>query len=125
MQLGSNKVQVFYGSNGEQQLANIAFSTVATGGATTILKLTPFSAGYVALPAGYTALTLAVYYNVATTATYSSTIIICLTYTPSAPEESPPGLFHYTGSAWQGVTTSSNAGTRTVCGQTTSLSRAV
>ena len=121
VQPGSSIEQVFYGSNGVQRLASITFVTVSARGVTTIEPLVPSSVGYVALPAGYTALTPAVYY-VATTATYAGTITVCLTYLPLTPGASPPALFHYTGSAWQDVTTSSNTGTRTVCGQTTSLS---
>lgn len=120
VQPGSAKQQVFYSSTGVQQAASITFASVTAAGATTLTPLISSSAGYIALPAGYGALAAPVYYDVATTASYAGSINVCLTHVFSTPVA--PWLFHYSGGSWTNVTTSTNTGTRTVCGQAPSLS---
>lgn len=118
---GSNVTQTFDNSNAVP-VASVTFTTVVSAGATTLTQLTPASPGYVALPAGFSLGGTPIYYDIATTANYSGAIQVCLNYPALAPGSSPPKLLHYTGGTWKDITTSTNPGTRTVCGTASSLS---
>jgi large repetitive protein len=98
------------------QTATVTFSSVTSEGVTTVDVLTSAPA----LPAGYLA-DGALYYDVNTTAAYSSPVTVCFTYTTGSPAE-PVRLLHWDGdsSAWVDVTTSTGDGE--VCGTTDSLS---
>jgi predicted outer membrane repeat protein len=63
-----------------------------------------------------------VYYNLATTATYTGTITVCINYAGISFPYGTPSLWHYAGGGWVNITTSVNTSTMTVCGTTSSLS---
>ncbi len=98
--------------------ASLTFGSVTVAGMTTVSS----SSTGTAPPSGFAVGTPAVYYNLATTATYSGAIIVCINYAGVTFTTTPPQLFHYTGGAWVNVTTSVNTATQTVCGSVNSLS---
>jgi len=62
-------------------------------------------------------------YDISTGATFSGTVQVCITYDPTQyPRAGRARLLHETRSGWQDITTSSEASTHTVCGETTSFS---
>jgi hypothetical protein len=99
--------------------ATLTFSNVTTAGTTTVTS----SGTGTPPPAGFKLGNPPIYYDLATTATFSGTITVCFKYTPTA--FSKPGnlkLFHGGASGWTDVTTSNNVSTGTICGNVTSLS---
>lgn len=88
------------------------FSDV-TGAGTTTLDITSTGPS---LPSGYS-LGNGVYYEVATTATYSGSITVCIVHTGLLA----PSLWHYANGTWTQVTPVTDDGT-TICGSVTSLS---
>lgn len=109
----------------------ISFSDVTSAGATTVstTNTTPFSA-----PAGFQISGLPVYYEIATTATFSSAVA-CFQYDPARvpSPESSLRLAHYNRSidpvtgeviGWEDVTIpgSPDTATHTICGQVSSFS---
>ncbi|MGC2529518.1 MAG: MBG domain-containing protein, partial [Candidatus Acidiferrum sp.] len=72
-------------------------------------------------PSGFQLGNPGVYYNISTTATYTGSVMICISYTGITFTQ-PPQLFHYQSGAWVNVTTSVNSTTMIVCGTTTSFS---
>lgn len=117
----SNDVTLYDPDNPSRAVGSMAFSTVLVRGTITVETL-----GSGALPALPPTLSVgsppAAAYNLTTTATYSGTVQVCLVYAASMATPPLPRLLHYTNGAWADITTTSDAGTRTVCGQTTSLS---
>jgi hypothetical protein len=95
----------------------LTFSNVTQPGVT---SLTTSPTGPAA-PAGFQLGNPPIYYNLSTTATYTS-IMICINYAGVTFTSLPPQLFHYQKGAWMNVTTSVNTTTMIVCGTTTSLS---
>jgi len=74
-------------------------------------------------PAGFSLGDPATYYDISTTASYTSPITICINYNPS--QYSDPGslqLLHYENGNWENVTTSNDADGGVICGSTSSLS---
>jgi hypothetical protein len=100
--------------------ATLTFSSVTSAGTTTVTS----SGTGAPPPLGFKLGNPPVYYDLATTASFSGTIAVCFKYTPSA--FSKPGnlkLFHGgTSGGWTDVTTSNNVSTGTICGSVTSLS---
>src|SRR5439155_8971769 len=62
-----------------------------------------------------------VYYDIATSATYSGDITICINYA-GITFSGTPRLFHYENGAWVDRTTSVDSTTQTVCATVSSLS---
>jgi hypothetical protein len=72
------------------------------------------------LPAGFAAGDPPTYYDISTTAGYSGSLTICLSYTGQTP--APTSLLHYEDGAWVDVTSSIDTDNEVICGVTTSLS---
>jgi hypothetical protein len=108
-------------TTGTQPVA-ISFATVSSGGVTTIASANTPPAATSAIQSSFSVAS-AVYYDIRTTATFSGAATVCVTYPAGtfAPGVQP-ALLHYNGTAWEDVTTSSNATTLTVCGSVTSFS---
>ncbi len=96
--------------------ATVTFGTVTVAGA----SLLTTSSTEPALPIGYQIGSPPTFYDITTTATYSGTITVCLSYAGVTP--SPTNLLHYVGGAWVDITTTVDAVNQMVCGTTTSLS---
>ena len=105
-------------------VVTIMFSNVTSSGAATVRTVVPGETlGFVPLPSLYTLGDPPVYYDIATTATYSGTLQVCLSSaTGTFTATSSPRLLHYEGSSWVDITTAVDVGTHTVCGETSSLS---
>src|SRR5205823_15092738 len=100
---------------------SLTFSDV-TGAGTT--SLTTSSAGPTP-PSGFTVAGAGIYYDISTTATFTGTVTVCVTYNPaSVADPTAVRFFHYnTGTAaWEDITTSNDTTTGTLCGTTTSFS---
>ncbi|HYL77589.1 MAG TPA: hypothetical protein VEU96_25470 [Bryobacteraceae bacterium] len=95
----------------------LAFSSVSQAGETTLAT----NSSAPAPPAGVALGTPPVYYNLATTATFTGTISICINYT-NITFTTTPSLFHFEGGSWVDVTTSQDTVNQIVCGSVTSLS---
>jgi len=91
---------------------SMTFSDV-TGAGTTTLAIGSTGPP---VPSGFT-LGGGIYYDLSTTATYSGSITVCISYTGLTS----PALWHYTGGTWVQVTPVSDNGT-TICGSVSSLS---
>ena len=109
---GSN-VQVTEGD------VTITFDTVTGSGNTTV---TESDSGSSPPPDFEVSCTPPVYYDITTTATYTGTIEVCLTYDDAVCDESDLHLFHYEGGTWVDVTTSVDTVANIICGEVTSLS---
>jgi len=101
---------------------NVTFSTVTVGGNTTATTRTAGPAP----PTGYTIVGISgqpVYYNITTTATYSGTITICMSYdeTQVAGSEADLKLMQKV-DGWNDITTSVDTVNNKIYGTTTSLS---
>ena len=97
----------------------LTFSSVTSPGETTINITTTGPPP----PTGFLLGSPAIDYDVNTTAAFSGSVTICITYIDSQfLREGSLELFHFEGSAWQNVTTSLNTSTNVICGTTTSLS---
>ncbi len=98
---------------------NVTFSNVAQSGTTTLVinNTGPIP------PSGFSLGDPASYYDLSTTAIYTSSITICITYNPA--QYSDPGslqLLHFESSTWQNVTTSNDTANGAICGSISSLS---
>jgi hypothetical protein len=96
----------------------MTFSNITQPGNTTLAT----SSSGPAAPARFQLGTPPVYYNLATTATYTGTITVCINYAGISFPYGTPSLWHYAGGGWVNITTSVNTSTMTVCGTTSSLS---
>jgi hypothetical protein len=96
----------------------LSFSDLTQSGMTT---LTTSSTG-TAPPSGFQLGTHATYYNLSTTATFSGTVSVCVTYPASYSDPSNLHLFHYESGGWVDITTSLDTAHNLICGNTTSLS---
>ena len=97
----------------------ITFSTVYSPGNTSV---TTSSSGP-APPAGFQLGNPPTYYNISTTATYASPVIVCITY--DAGQYTDPSslrLLHYESGTWVDATTSNDITTHRICGQVNTLS---
>jgi hypothetical protein len=110
------------GSNVTVPLGNgvtLTLSSVTSPGETTINITTTGPPP----PTGFRLGSPAIDYDVNTTATFSGSVTVCITYIDAQfSREGSLELFHFEGSAWQNVTTSLNTSTNVICGTTTSLS---
>ncbi len=102
-------------SSGAALPVSLTFSHVDTAG-TTSLTTSPTAP---ALPAGYQIGDPSIYYDFQTTATYTGTITVCISYGLVSPP--PTSLLHYENGAWADVTTSIDTVHHEICGTTTSL----
>jgi uncharacterized delta-60 repeat protein len=99
--------------------ALLTFSQVTQAGDT---SLTTSGTGP-APPSGFNLGDPPTYYDLTTTAAYSGSIMVCISYTGiSFADESSLRLFHFEGDVWADVTTSLDTGTDVICGSVTSLS---
>jgi hypothetical protein len=97
---------------------SVTFTTVTSAGQTTA----SMSSTGPALPPGFQLGNPPVYYGIATTATYSGLIRVCVGY--GAAQANPPALrlLHFDDSTWVNTTTSNDTSAFVICGQVTSLS---
>lgn len=99
---GSDVTNTFTGLPDGGQVA-VAFGQVTgVGGVTTVVAYDPANpASFPQAPSGFSLGTSPVYYTITTTATFSGSFELCLSYDP-ASFASPPKLYHFTGSpgAW-------------------------
>ncbi len=96
---------------------SVTFTTVQIGGST----LVTISGTGPSPPAGFVLGSPGRYYDIATTATVTAPITVCINYS-GITFPGPPALFHFQSGAWVNVTTSVNPATTTICGSVTSLS---
>jgi MBG domain/Regulator of chromosome condensation (RCC1) repeat len=99
--------------------ATLTFSIVTAPGQTTIAQSPTGSPP----PTGFKLGTPPIYYEIATTASFSGSVELCISYDPEAfsrPERLR--LFHDGGSGWQDITTSNDPAAGRACGVVTSLS---
>lgn len=97
----------------------VTFTSVSAAGTTTVAS----GSSGAPLPTGFRLGSPPVYWDVATTASYSGSIQLCFRYNPGAySHPSNVRLFHGTGSSWQDITTSNDISTGVVCGTASSLS---
>ncbi len=90
----------------------VTFATVTTAGDTTATQGGPLP------PTGFAV--DGVEYDISTTAAFTGSITICLPYNPTV--DPTPHIFHFDGTAWNDVTTSTDTTAHIVCGSVTSLS---
>jgi hypothetical protein len=97
----------------------LTFGNVTTEGATTVSSSTQGAPP----PLGFQLGDPPVYYELATTATFSGSITVCFSYNPAA-YQNPANLrlFHGVAGAWADVTSSHDQANHILCGTTTSLS---
>jgi probable HAF family extracellular repeat protein len=93
----------------------LTFANVTQGGGTTLAT----SASGPSPPGGFNLGDPPTYYELATTASFSGSVQVCIDAT-GITFNGPPGLWHYEGGSWVNVTTSVNG--QIVCGSVTSLS---
>ncbi|MBI4582111.1 MAG: HYR domain-containing protein, partial [Planctomycetes bacterium] len=99
---------------------SITFANVTSSGYTTLTSLTsaPSLPANLQVSAGFPS-----YYDVATTATLSGPVEVCISYADRYFfDETSLKLLHFDGTAWQDVTTSVNTAQKTICGSVSSLS---
>jgi hypothetical protein len=99
--------------------ATLTFDSVTTTGVTSLIRRNDGPPP----PAGFSLGTPPTYYDIKTTATFTSHVQVCIAYDPA--QFSDPAalhLFHFESSAWVDVTTSNDTGAGIICGQTSSLS---
>ena len=101
------------------ETATVQFATVTNAGQTT---LTVSNTGP-DVPAGFTLGSPLVFFDVATTATYTAPVTTCFSYNGiSFSDPARIRLLHFEGGAWLDVTVSVDQMNQIVCGTTTSLS---
>jgi uncharacterized delta-60 repeat protein len=97
----------------------LTFSNVSQEGNTT---LTTSNTGF-APPAGFSLGDPATYYDLATTASFSGSIVLCIDYTGvSLQDETQLRLFHFENGVWADRTVSLNSTDDVICANVTSLS---
>ena len=96
----------------------VTFASVTAAGSTT---LTTSDTGPTP-PAGFSLGTPVVYYEIATSATFSGTVTVCVNYSGQFFTEDSLRLFHHNGVAWADETTSLDIVANIVCGEVASLS---
>lgn len=102
-----------------QQAATLTFDNVSSSGQTT---LTTSSTGPPP-PSGFQLGDVPIYYDLSTTATFTGPVEVCLNYDEDdVGDETGLRLFHYESNVWTDVTTSHDALSNTLCGQTETLS---
>jgi hypothetical protein len=103
------------------QPVSLTFGTVVTAGATSV---TTTNTNPDPLPAGFSLGTPPVYYEISTTATFSGTIQVCISYDPAqfAPPESAIRLLHDENGTFIDRTSSLDIVKHVVCGNVTHFS---
>jgi probable HAF family extracellular repeat protein len=107
--------------NGTAGSVTLTFDSVATSGTTTVMA----SSSGAPPPAGFKLTNPPIYYDITTTATFSSSVRVCLTWQDGQiVNESRVRLFHYEGVHWVDITDQSSIDTvnNRVCGLASSLS---
>jgi len=97
--------------------ATVTFSMVTQAGGTGVSTSSTGNAP----PAGFELGDPPVYYDVATSASYTGTIVLCFNYA-GITFNGQPRLFHFQNSTWVDVTISVDTTNQVVCGSVTSLS---
>lgn len=102
------------------QPVTLTFDSVTVGGDTTLVTDTVGPA----VPAGFQLGDPPDYFEITTSATFSGSVEVCITYdeTAYAPPESSIRLLHFESGAWSDITTSRDENANRVCGSTTSFS---
>ena len=96
----------------------VTFASVTASGDTTLTT----SATGPTPPANFSLGTPVVYYEIATSATFSGTVTVCTNYGGQFLSEADLRLFHHDGVNWADETTSLDTTANVVCGQVTSFS---
>jgi hypothetical protein len=116
---GANVVVAPAITGGSAPNITVTFAQVTTGGTTSVA----LSSAGPATPGSFQLAASPTYYDVSTTAAYSSSITVCLPYDPTAySDPSLVRLLHWNGTSWDDVTTSLDQINFLVCGTTASLS---
>ncbi len=115
--IGSDVVAQPIDTNGGGAPATIMFSDVNQPGTTTLTT----TASGPPPPTGFDAGEPARYFEISTTAVHSSPAEVCVNYDGIAFTQSPE-LFHYEGGAWNNITTTVDAASKSICGLTESFS---
>jgi len=116
--LGSPTVQPADTTTGTSPVM-LSFSDVTQAGET---SLTSSTAGEPP-PTGFQLGSPATYYDLTTTAEFSGSITVCISYAGvTFSSGAQPQLYHFQGGAWVDVTTSVDTANQIVCGSVTSLS---
>jgi hypothetical protein len=100
---------------------SLTYSTVSTSGATTV---TTTNTNPDPLPAGFSLGTPPIYYEISTTAVFTSTVQVCISYNPAqfTGPESNIRLLHDENGVFVDITTSLDTVNHIVCGQATHFS---
>jgi hypothetical protein len=114
---GNNQTVSLRNTSSSTNPATVTFSDVTGAGQTGV---TSSSTG-AAPPAQFSLGTPPVFYDIATTASYSGDITVCFSYA-GVMFQGQPAVFHFVNGAWVNVTTSVDHTTQTICGTVTSLS---
>jgi uncharacterized repeat protein (TIGR01451 family)/CSLREA domain-containing protein len=97
----------------------VAFSTVTAPGSTNVSS----SGTGPAVPAGFSAGSPSIFYDISTTAGYAGPLSVCINYAGvSFAPSNNPRLFHFENGAWVDRTSSVNTATTTICASVASLS---
>jgi hypothetical protein len=109
------------GNNSQTKVGNttVIFSNVSSSGTTSVTAIDPNTVA--AAPSGYSFCADCPAYDITTTATYSPPVTVCIR-APNVLDVSQLKLLHFETTQWVDRTTNVNAGTKTVCGDVTSLS---
>jgi len=99
-------------------IVTVTYSIVSQGGNTTVAT----SASGPPPPTGFSLGTPPTFYDIATTAMFTSPVTVCITYNPAEYADQELTLFHYESGSWINVTTSLNTATHVICGSVSSLS---
>ncbi|MEI7745854.1 MAG: hypothetical protein WCK58_19125, partial [Chloroflexota bacterium] len=119
---GSNAMAMFSDA-GSGTVVMLSFASVAPpGGTVTGSVLRPGQAGYVN-PTGFTLTSPPYYVRLASTATFSGPVTVCVLLDRAALHGRKPGLYHYdqSGRAWHLASTPMDSATGEMCGTVTSL----
>jgi probable HAF family extracellular repeat protein len=110
-------------TTGQPSPSTITFDNVTSGGQTTVTSGTVGGGGGPPPPANFKLGSPPTYYDITTTATFTGSVTICISYAGTGyPNPSKLKLLHFAGGSWVDVTTSNNTATEVICGTTTSLS---
>ncbi|MGC2890035.1 MAG: HYR domain-containing protein [Candidatus Acidiferrum sp.] len=114
---GNNQTVSLRNTSSSTNPATVTFSDVTGAGQTGVTSSNTGAAP----PAQFSVGTPPVFYDIATTASYSGDITVCFSYA-GVMFQGQPALFHFVNGAWVNVTTSVDPTTQTICGTVTSLS---
>jgi hypothetical protein len=117
---GASIAVALNGGTGAPGGASVTYAGVTEPGTTTLVA----AATGPTPPAGYAFGDPLVYYEIATTAAFTTPVQVCLNYAgvPAPSPESGLKLLHYEGGSWADVTTSLDTDANVICGESSSLS---